>query len=125
MSYLLLYTETVIDSSHKLIGYKGNCSNLHGHSWLIEVFIKGKPSQMNKIGILFDFSNIKKIKDKYDHKFLNEIPPFNKINPTAENICQEIYKQLKEINDSLLFVVKVYETNIGKKTWCQFGDWEV
>jgi len=119
---LTLHTETVIDSCHCLKGYEGACSRIHGHSWFIEVWIKGDSKQKDKVGILFDFGNIKKIKEKYDHYFLNDIPPFNIINPTAENLTEKIYVELKETSPKLKFKVRIYETYVGKKTYCEGGD---
>ena len=98
---ILLHTETVIDSSHKLINYDGKCANIHGHTWFVEVWIKGKPSQRDSVGILFDFGKVKQIKEKYDHKFLNDIPPFDIINSTAENLTMCMYKELKEQHPEL------------------------
>ena len=53
-----------------------------------------------------------------------EIPPFNNINPTAENISMFLHKKLKEQRRELLFKIRVYETKIGKETWCEYGDFE-
>lgn len=117
-----LHTETVIDSAHFLEGYDGLCKNVHGHSWRIRVWIKGWSSMLDKVGILFDFNNIKvMIKDPLDHKLLNDVLLDN---PTAENIALSIYKGLKSKHIALEFVVRVYETSIGKETWCETGDWE-
>ena len=119
---LKLYTETVIDSCHWLRDYKGKCRNLHGHSWKICVWIQGDSKYKDEVGILFDFGNIKNIKEKYDHKLLNEIPPFDDINPTAENIVEVIYDDLKNIRPELDFKIRVYETAVGKETYCEAGD---
>jgi len=119
---LTLHTETVIDSAHKLERYNGKCKNFHGHSWLLKIWIRGDSKQKNKVGILFDFGNIKKIKEKYDHKIINEIPPFDKINPTAENLTEVIYTELKEKFPNLSFRIKIYETAVKKQTFCIGGD---
>jgi len=120
-----LHTEVVIDSAHFLEGYEGKCSQVHGHSWRVEVWIKGFSSQLDELGILFDFTNIQYIKDWYDHKLLNKCMPFvNGYNPTAEHMALTIYRQLKDMSKNLSFVVRVYETSIGKETWAQVGDWD-
>lgn len=117
-----LHTEVVIDSAHYLKGYDGICKNIHGHSWRIRVWIKGNSSQLDDVGILFDFTNVKiLIKDRLDHKLLNEVLA---LNPTAENIAISIYKGIKGQCPTLDFVVRVYETSIGKECWAQTGDWE-
>ena len=119
-----LHTETVIDSSHRLIGYDGLCKNLHGHSWKVDIWVKGSPDDQDEVGIIWDFSNVKKLKDKFDHQLINEIGPFDKINPTAENLVQYFYQFVKDTAPHLEFKVRVYETYVGKKTWAEYGDWE-
>ena len=119
---ITLHTETAIDASHYLKGYDGNCKNIHGHTWFLEVWIKGDSSQVDEVGILFDFGNVKQIKEVFDHKLINEIKPFDKINPTAENLSEFIYTTLKSYNEKLQFKIRLYETKVGKDTWCEVGD---
>lgn len=116
---LLLHTELVIDSSHKLHGYAGQCAKLHGHTWFVDVWIAGEEDQLNTVGILFDFGEVKKLKEKYDHACLNDVIAGN---PTAENLSMQIYSDLKEMRPDLKFRVRLYETKIGKETWCEYGE---
>lgn len=85
------------DSAHFLKNYPGACSNLHGHTWKVDILISCK--ELDKIGMSIDFKIFKKILknilSKYDHHLINDIEPFNNINPTAENLSREIYIQLK------------------------------
>lgn len=80
-----------ISASHKLrLNYESKCQNLHGHNWIIHIYLKSKSLDEN--GMIYDFSLIKKqIQRKLDHKNLNEVL---EVNPTAENIahwiCEEI-----------------------------------
>ena len=105
-------------AAHALRGYQGDCARLHGHNWYVEVEITS--TEVNDIGICFDFKDIKKllkkiIDQKLDHRYLNEIPPFDKINPTAENVVVWIYNEFKtelskiEINCKLQ-AVTLWET---------------
>lgn len=120
---LLLHTEFTIDSSHHLCDYNGKCSNLHGHTWFVEVWIKGSPECRDKTGILFDFGAVKELKEMLDHKKLNDIPPFDTVNPTAENISMFIYDWLRDVASlKLQFKVRLYETKVGKETYCEYGD---
>lgn len=116
---ITLYTETVIDSCHNLNSYSGKCLYKHGHSWLIQVWIQGSDEYKDEVGILFDFGNIKVIQEYLDHKDLNTLGAFEVINPTAENITLFILEQLKIINPYLDYRVRVYETAVLKKTYCQ------
>ncbi|MDR2812137.1 MAG: 6-carboxytetrahydropterin synthase QueD [Endomicrobium sp.] len=108
MKYKLSVTRNFA-SAHYLRYYKGRCENLHGHNWKIRAAFSG--SILDNTGMLIDFTNIKKhleqIISYLDHKFLNEIEPFSKINPTAENIAAFIYEQLKQIETETAKVCEV------------------
>jgi 6-pyruvoyltetrahydropterin/6-carboxytetrahydropterin synthase len=84
-------------SAHCLREYKGICENLHGYNWKVRAAFCG--NKLDSTGMLIDFTDIKarldKIMASLDHRFLNETAPFDKINPTAENIAVFILKQLK------------------------------
>ncbi len=104
------------EAAHCLPDYPGKCRRLHGHNWRVEVSIEG--SKLNDLGMLMDFSILKMevmtVINVLDHQYLNEIYPFNEINPTAENIAKYIYEQLaaKSIFQSnpRLLAVKVWES---------------
>ena len=83
-------------AAHMLKGYDGLCSNLHGHNWTVQVFIQA--GQLDDIGIAADFTVIKRVLTEilaqFDHKYLNELPEFQGINPTSENIARILYEKL-------------------------------
>lgn len=83
-------------SAHMLRQYKGKCENMHGHNWKIEARVAS--SKLDEAGMVMDFKELKRllnaILDELDHKNLNELPYFKKINPTSENIAKYIYDQL-------------------------------
>jgi len=79
-----IYKEVQIDTSHRLLHYKGKCANLHGHRWKIEVWMEGEPDPVTQI--LIDYSMIKQVINKYDHQIiLNRddpmVPCIQKFNP--------------------------------------------
>ena len=86
-------------AAHKLRGYDGLCSNLHGHNWTVQVFIRAV--KLDSIGIAADFTVIKReltaILAQFDHKYLNELPEFQDVNPTSENIARIIYDKLSPV----------------------------
>ncbi len=90
--------EKHFDAAHYLRGYKGKCENMHGHCYGVKVKIS--VVKLNDIGLAYDFTDLKRHLDdiltRYDHTCLNEVPPFDKINPSAENIAAAIYNELKE-----------------------------
>ena len=113
-----MYTLQVKSSfcgSHFLRNYKGKCENLHGHNWDIDVRVRGK--ELAKEGYLIDFGDIKRelneILEEFDHRHLNDLEPFDKINPTSENIARIIFEKLKEKlpQNTTLKDVTVWETS--------------
>lgn len=94
-----LSIETVISAAHLLRDYDGNCSRLHGHNWKIKVEVNA--SQLDNIGMAIDFKDLKdlswQVAGKFDHQIINEIAPFDKINPTAENLSQYFYREIAKL----------------------------
>jgi 6-pyruvoyltetrahydropterin/6-carboxytetrahydropterin synthase len=110
-----LSVEQHFDAAHALRGYKGKCENLHGHRFVVKV--KVTASQLDDIGLAFDFTELKRmlksILGRFDHTNLNETPPFDKINPSSENIARTVYESMKiELKNTpvKLAAVKVYES---------------
>jgi len=85
------------DAAHFLRDYGGKCENVHGHRFKVVVSLKA--AKLNKVGLAYDFVELKRhlgeVLARFDHTSLNEVPPFDKINPSSENIAATIYEQLK------------------------------
>jgi queuosine biosynthesis protein QueD len=120
------YTLTVkehFDAAHALVGYPGECQNLHGHTWDVEVSVRG--AKLDEVGIVYDFKELKQnllgILDQYDHKYLNEVPPFDSVNATAENLARVLYEQLAALlpEGVELVEVAVWESPIAKLTYAK------
>jgi len=88
--------ERHIDAAHYLRGYQGKCEALHGHRY--RIIVKVEAPQVNDIGLAYDFTVLKRQLDdiisRFDHTCLNDVPPFDKINPSSENIALTIYNEL-------------------------------
>lgn len=110
---MYLTKEFTFDSAHKLDWHEGKCKKLHGHTYRLEITIKG---EVNKKGIIIDFADVKEIVNKnvikiLDHENLNDIMK----NPTAENIVIWIWDKLKcELN---LHEIKLWETPTSYVTY--------
>ncbi|CVK19693.1 MULTISPECIES: 6-carboxytetrahydropterin synthase QueD [Sporomusa] len=96
-----MYDLTIIaefEAAHQLPDYPGKCRRLHGHNWKVEVTVTGH--ELNHLGMVMDFKDLKaevnKVIDSLDHYYLNDLPVFKTINPTAENIAKYIYDTLAE-----------------------------
>jgi 6-pyruvoyltetrahydropterin/6-carboxytetrahydropterin synthase len=93
-----LMVEDTFHAAHALRGYQGPCENLHGHSWKVQLFLKGE--KLNKIGLLIDFKEVKSILKEviapFDHQLINDIKPFDAENPSSENLAKTIYKEMKK-----------------------------
>ncbi|MFC1983877.1 6-carboxytetrahydropterin synthase QueD [Chloroflexota bacterium] len=107
--------EQHFDAAHFLRGYQGKCEALHGHRFL--VVVKVKASKVDDIGMAYDFTELKRhlgdILARFDHTCLNDVPPFDKANPSSENIASTIYNELKpELADTpvSLSSVEVWES---------------
>lgn len=89
--------EQHFDAAHFLRGYQGKCEALHGHRF--QVVVKIKASELDDIGIAYDFTELKRhlgdILVRFDHTCLNDVPPFDKINPSSENTASTIYNELQ------------------------------
>ena len=89
--------EQHFDAAHFLRGYKGKCEAMHGHRYRVVVAVEA--AKLNDIGLAYDFAELKKhlseVIARFDHSCLNDVPPFDKLNPSAENIAADIYKGLE------------------------------
>jgi 6-pyruvoyltetrahydropterin/6-carboxytetrahydropterin synthase len=83
-------------SAHSLRDYPGDCARLHGHNWQVEVSVCSQA--LDDSGIAIDFREIKKqtklVVKRLDHQYLNEIEPFDVLNPTAENIAKYFFDEI-------------------------------
>lgn len=92
----LIAVESSFSAAHFLRGYKGKCEKLHGHRF--KVVARLRFSGLNEIGLAYDFTELKKqlaeAIGRYDHCCLNEVKPFDEVNPSSENIAATVYQNL-------------------------------
>lgn len=91
-----LCVKSHFSAAHRLAGYKGACSRIHGHNWEVEVHVRG--GELDGIGILVDFKKVRKAVEScladLDHGDLNRLGAFRKSNPTSENIARHLFGKL-------------------------------
>ena len=115
--------ERNFSSAHQLRGYKGKCENLHGHNYRVEIYARG--SELDNIGLLVDFGELKEAADEVvaylDHRNINELPPFDvELNPSAENLARYILERVaSRVGDDRVKVYKVrcFETPTSVATY--------
>ncbi len=97
------------DAAHALRGYAGECRELHGHTWDVEVTVAGE--DLDDVGILYDFKMLKDdlsaVLAPFDHAYLNEVGPFDEINATAENLARAVFGGVSERVGKRVRVVEV------------------
>lgn len=88
--------ERSFSAAHRLKGYHGDCSAIHGHNWNVTVYARAR--ELDNIGIALDFRQLKKGLDDvlaaFDHKDLADLPEFQSVNPTSEALARLIYQRL-------------------------------
>ncbi|MBN2644765.1 MAG: 6-carboxytetrahydropterin synthase QueD [Desulfuromonadaceae bacterium] len=114
---------TQFAAAHNLMNYEGDCENLHGHNWKVEVTVSA--TELDKSGLGIDFKILKarskEILGRLDHKYLNELPPFVERSPSSENISRYLYEELaKALNSSTVSVaeVTVWESENACASYC-------
>lgn len=118
--------EHSFSAGHALRNYKGKCENVHGHNYRVRVSVAGE--KLNGAGLLVDFSELKgsvrALVERLDHQFLNEMKPFDEINPSAENLAKYISDGIDaqfQNKDFRLLEVTVWETDTTSVTYRPAG----
>ncbi|MHB1131264.1 MAG: 6-carboxytetrahydropterin synthase QueD [Chloroflexota bacterium] len=121
-----MYEVTVqrhFDAAHYLRDYNGRCENLHGHRYQVAITLRA--DQLDSVGLAFDFTALKRLINevflsRYDHVCLNDVEPYTKINPSAENIARTIFEDVHAAlptNNAALHSVTVWES---PDSWCTY-----
>ncbi len=89
---------TSFAAAHCLINYQGDCENLHGHNWRVEVTVRAR--DLDDAGLGIDFKILKaetnQLLKTLDHKYLHELVPFSGISPSSENISRYLFRELSD-----------------------------
>jgi 6-pyruvoyltetrahydropterin/6-carboxytetrahydropterin synthase len=115
--------EETFAAGHSLRNYRGKCEKVHGHNYKVRVTLEGET--LNEAGLLVDFVEVKQrlrtVIERLDHEFLNDIPPFDKLNPSAENMAKYFYDEVSRgltvENGARVSGVKIWETDTSIATY--------
>ena len=107
----------VFSAAHQIRFHGGKCERLHGHNWRIRVFVRA--GELNRIGMVIDFTDLQRlvaeIGARFDHQNVNEIPPFDQLNTTAELIAKFFHDEM---------VARLAATEGGRVTVARVDVWE-
>ena len=118
--------EKTFAAGHYLRGYRGKCEKPHGHNYRVKLTLRGE--RLDQVGLLYDFAEMKamlrEIAARLDHQMMNEVPPFDRLNPSAENLAlyfyQETARRLRERgpeSGARVASVTVWETDTTTATY--------
>lgn len=119
-----VFVEESFSAGHALRGYRGKCENPHGHNYRVRVTLEG--SGLDSVGLLMDFTHLKQVMNDViagmDHKYLNDQAPFDKINPSAENIARYFYEEAvrqipAQASGARIASITVWETDHAAATY--------
>jgi 6-pyruvoyltetrahydropterin/6-carboxytetrahydropterin synthase len=115
--------EQTFAAGHALRNYKGKCENVHGHNYRVRITVQGE--QLDSTGLLVDFLDVKRliggVVDYLDHQFINDLPPFDELNPSAENMAKYFYDRvhggLKSEAPVRVSEVRIWETDTSSAVY--------
>ena len=83
-------------AAHAIRGHTGGCQNLHGHNYRVRVHLRAR--QLDELGMVLDFADLKTIMQEvlgpFDHRVINEVPPFDQRNTTAELLAEYVFGEV-------------------------------
>ena len=115
--------EQTFAAGHALRNYRGKCENVHGHNYRVRVTVQG--NQLDATGLLVDFLEVNRLisgtVEYLDHRFINDLPPFDQLNPSAENIAKYFYEKVSGgLNTEVaarVSQVQVWETDVSSAVY--------
>lgn len=97
-----LTIKTHFAAAHHLVNYQGDCENLHGHNWNVDVTVTAR--ELDTAGLGIDFKILKRetkeLLGELDHKYLNDLPHFTNTSPSSEQIARFLFDRLSSRLDN-------------------------
>ena len=116
--------EQTFAAGHALRNYKGKCENVHGHNYRVRITVQG--DQLDSTGLLVDFLDVKGliggVVDYLDHQFINDLPAFRTLNPSAENLAKYFYDEATRKMNAMpdgarITCITIWETDTASATY--------
>jgi 6-pyruvoyltetrahydropterin/6-carboxytetrahydropterin synthase len=108
-----IFKDHTFSAAHVIRGHRGKCRFMHGHNYRVRVHVAAR--RLDAIGMVVDFADLKRlvgeVLDPFDHHVINEVPPFDERNTTAEllseYVCAEVGRRLAAAEGGRVWVRKV------------------
>lgn len=117
-----IFKDFTFSAGHSIRGHTGGCENLHGHNYRVRIHLEAE--ELDPLGMVMDFADLKalaaEILGPFDHRVINDIPPFDEVNTTAELFCEYVFQQVeKRVEDGRVAVarVEVWENDTSCATY--------
>ena len=91
-----IFKDFTFSAAHAIRGHTRGCQNLHGHNYRVRVYLKAE--RLDELGMVLDFADLKEMMQEilgpFDHRVINDIPPFDERNTTAELFSEYVFAEV-------------------------------
>ncbi|HEX2253414.1 MAG TPA: 6-carboxytetrahydropterin synthase QueD [Thermoanaerobaculia bacterium] len=96
LAMFTIFKDYTFAAAHSIRGHQGGCQHLHGHNYRVRVHVAA--GELDALGMVIDFADLKtvvrEVVDPFDHRVINDIPPFDQRNTTAELLSQYVFEEV-------------------------------
>jgi 6-pyruvoyltetrahydropterin/6-carboxytetrahydropterin synthase len=105
-----VFKDFTFSAAHQIRGHQGGCERMHGHNYRVRVVVQSE--RLDELGMVIDFADLKavmaEILSPFDHRVINELPPFDVRNTTAELLAEYVYQESsRRLQERRLAVARV------------------
>ena len=105
-----IFKDFTFAAAHAIRGHTGGCENLHGHNYRVRIHLGAE--ELDELGMVMDFADLKalaaEILQPFDHRVINDVPPFDTVNTTAELLAEYVFQQVdRRIENGRVGVIRV------------------
>lgn len=91
-----IFKDFTFSAAHAIRGHTRGCQNLHGHNYRVRVHLRA--GRLDHLGMVLDFADLKEMMQEilgpFDHRVINDIPPFDEKNTTAELFSEYVFQEV-------------------------------